>query len=305
MPSTKSKIQLYVDRDVEPYLRNWLIERQFTSESIGLNQLLREHFNIEPAPQDEATDWKHLIGAEIQAALMPLAEKITTIDRRLWEIEEQFKQERESPQLSINQEAIESVWMQEEVIKELQAEIDSLKESPREFPDTATEPEATITPEISIEHCAARAIAILEAQFVFVSRAMLETYPAEELLDLIYHATPELTAEQADEVLRELFKRIPANPPLAQILESDEPMELNLEGDSPDDSPGESEPEEPLEELNHKELALRLHVKTNTLRGARNREGFATWTQQHDAYGLAWKYDSEAKVYRGFKIKSI
>lgn len=47
MPSTKPKIQIYLDKDVEPYLRNWMIERQFTSESIGLNQLLREHFNIQ------------------------------------------------------------------------------------------------------------------------------------------------------------------------------------------------------------------------------------------------------------------
>lgn len=147
---------------------------------------------------------------------------------------------------------------------------------------------------------------MLEAQFEQLSKAKLEAYPEAQLMDFIFITSPLLSVEQAEEVLRRILAAIPENPPLHEILGAEEgEVELNLEGDSPGDSPGESEPEKPLEELNHKDLAIRLNIKPNTLRRARNTPGFEVWAQQHDAYGLLWKYDSEAKVYRGFKIKSV
>jgi hypothetical protein len=72
--------------------------------------------------------------------------------------------------------------------------------------------------------------------------------------------------------------------------------------DSPSDSPGESEPEKPLEELSHNELVARLNTKSNTLRRQRNEPGFNAWSQQKDPIGLAWYWDSKARIYRGFKV---
>lgn len=291
MPSTKPKLQIYIDPDVESHLKEWRANREPLTDSAAMNELLREFFGIHKKQEIEVFDWRWAI----KEAIVPILGKIEAIDKRLGEIEAQFERERESPEMGINQEAMETVWMQEEVIKELQSELDSLKESPEESPE-----------EISLEDCQEKAIAILEAQLGQLSKAKLEAYPEAQLIDIVFITSPLLNIEQAEEVLRRILEAIPATPPLHEIIGAEEDeVELNLEGDSPGGSPGESEPEKPLEELNHKDLATRLNIKPNTLRRARNTPGFAVWAQQHDAYGLLWKYDAEAKVYRGFKIKSV
>lgn len=366
MPSTKPKLQIYIDPDVEPHLKEWRANREPLTDSAAMNELLREFFGIHKEQGIEVFDWRWAI----KEAIAPLLQKIEAIERqlatsdevysasfseleikfeaignRIGEIEAQFEQERESPKESPEELAeipeLQSLdegddlkngdrvkmfhhnkgeWLKGKIRKlegkdcwviwDTDAEKDKpwcpgyrypieLIELDREFPDNSPE-------EISLEDCQEKAIAILEAQLGQLSKAKLEAYSEQQLMDIIFITSRLLTIEQAEEVLHRILAAIPATPPLHEILGGEEEeVKLNLEGDSPDESPGESEPEKPLEELNHKDLATRLNIKPNTLRRARNTPGFAVWAQQHDAYGLLWKYDAEAKVYRGFKIKSV
>lgn len=312
MPSNKPKLQIYIDPDVEPHLKEWRANREPLTDSAALNELLREFFGIHKEQGIEVFDWRWAIreaiapvlakieaierqlatGDEVySASFSELEIKFEAIDKRIGEIEAQFQQERESPQLGINQEAMETVWMQEEVIKELQAEIDSLKESPEESPE-----------EISLEDCQEKAIAILEAQFGQLSKAKLEAYPESQLMDIIFITSPLLNIEQAEEILRRILAAIPAAPPLHEIIGEEEgEVELNLEGDSPEESPRESL----LEELSHGELVQRLKTNKNTLRSKRNQPDFASWAQQRDNQGLIWHWDGQRRIYQGFKASPV
>lgn len=295
MPSNKPKLQIYIDPDVEPHLKEWRANREPLTDSAALNELLREFFGIHKERGTEIFDWRWAIkeaiapvlgkieaierqlatGDEVySASFSELEIKFEEIDKRIGEIEVQLEQERESPQLGINQEAME-------------AEIDSLKEFPEE---------------ISLEDCQEKAIAILEAQFGQLSKAKLELYPEAQLMDIIFITSPLLNIEQAEEILRRILAAIPATPPLHEILGTEEDeVELNLEGDSPQESPQKS----PLEELSHGELVQRLKTNKNTLRSKRNQPGFASWAQQRDNRGLIWRWDSERKIYQGFRANPV
>jgi hypothetical protein len=362
MPSTKFRVQLYLDPDIEQHLRNWIAERQFTSDSAALNQLLREYFNLEKAEGIEAFDWKVAIAAEVSQQLEPIKSWLAQLDdnygtllkqvvespllERIKLIEAQMRMEVESPQPGAYQEALETATYQQYVIEELQQELKELKrESPSNSPPEALDKQAeetedqeesveslgdlpsdlpefyeqvdeeieqllsdAPTPEPNLEECVERAIAILEAQFNHLNKVELKKFSEELLMEIIYITSPSLSVEQAEEILKRVLDRIPDNPPLAAILGSEEAeaeAELNLNEDSPSDSPRESPEKAVVEELNHKQLSQRLGIKTNTLRGARNRPDFKTWSQQHDPYGLAWGYDSQEKIYRGFKVEEI
>lgn len=306
MPSTKPKIQLYIDPDVEPHLNEWRSKRATLTDSAALNELLREFFGINQPEPIEPFDWRWAI----KEAIEPLTQRIEAI-------ESQMNMEREFPQPGAYQEALETAVMQQYVIEELQQEINSLGESPSDSPEAETYTEQ-IDDEISkmladaplnppnLDECVIRAKAILEAQGITNKEKLKDCCSEENLMQIIYITSPSLYVEEAEEILRRLLEEIPANPSLAEILDSDEPIELNLEGDSPSDSLGESgRGKLPEEQLNHKDLATRLNVKSNTLRGARNRADFKNWSQQHDPYGLVWEFDKEASVYRGFKPSEI
>lgn len=296
MPSKNPKIQGYVAKNVYARFEQWKQENECQSTSVALDQILWQFFALdrEQAKQEkeEVQEFFPKLKEELkQEILAEVNHQLEAIDKRIGEIEAQFEQERESPQLGINQEAMETVWMQEEVIRELQAEIDSLKESPEESPE-----------EISLEDCQQKAIAILEAQFGQLSKAKLELYPEAQLMDIIFITSPLLNIEQAEEILRRILAAIPATPPLHEILGTEEDeVELNLEGDSPQESPQKS----PLEELSHGELVQRLKSNKNTLRSKRNQPGFASWAQQRDNRGLIWRWDSERKIYQGFRANPV
>jgi hypothetical protein len=120
MPSSKPKIQLYLDADTEPHLRQWLENRKFPNDSAALNQLLREFFGIAKPEAIEPFDWRWAI----KEAMAPLIHRIEALETKWSEQEEQARQERESPQpLSLASEALEPCQQQMYVIEQLQRDI--------------------------------------------------------------------------------------------------------------------------------------------------------------------------------------
>lgn len=51
-------------------------------------------------------------------------------------------------------------------------------------------------------------------------------------------------------------------------------------------------------ELTNMEMIQRLHVDRSTLAYRREKADFPQWSQRHDPDGIAWSWDSKAKVYR-------
>lgn len=329
MPSSKFRVQLYLDPDIEQPLRDWIAERQFTSDSAALNQLLREYFNLEKGEM-QALDWA-TVEAEVTRQLEPIKKWLAQLDdnygtllkqvvespllERIETIEAQMRMEQKSPQPGAYQEALETATYQQYVIEDLQQEIKKLNS--KLLSDSLIDEQAEeeieqllgdVPPEPpNLDECVGRAIAIFDAQLDHLNKTELEKYSEEQLMDVIYITSPSLNVEQAEDVLQRVLERIPENPPLVAVLGTgEEDVELNLNEDSPSESPGELPGKIVDEEwLNHTELSQRLNTNKNTLRRQRNSEEFKSWSQQHDPYGFAWEYDPKAKSYRGVRVSSV
>lgn len=352
MPTKKPKIQGYVDELIHERFQEWKRERLVESDTEALSQILAEYFGLgtssaliiqkkeaveeflpklrEELKREILEEINHQLepikswlgklddnyGALLKyVAESPLLEQIKALNKRIGEIESQARMERESPQLGLNEEAIQSVWMQEEVIKTMQLEIDSLRDSFRESPsdipidtpnsipfthseffnsyeiDAVSSTPEDLNPEIAeqeseilIEHRAAKIIQVLEAEFGSLNREELKEFPEQDLMDIIFARNDGIDIEEAETVYR------------------------LIKGDSSSDPPEESEAEKFVDEeelLNHTELSQRLKTNKNTLRRKRKEESFKVWSQQRDPFGLVWEYISDAKVYRGIKVSSV
>jgi hypothetical protein len=328
-------LQIYLDPDVELHLKEWRSNRSPLTDSAALNELLREFFGIDKPEPIQAFDWRWAINE----AIAPLVERIEALEAKWIEAEAQAKQEKESPQAtSLLQEALETCQQQMYVIEQLQRDIaqkdiellnDSPGESPGDeieemaedgFSGTPEDLEAEIAEQDAYELAMGgfpnidnpfkrepdahqKAIARLLAEHpdcqdtawlyrryldrtpAFISQETFELFVAEmkspsdeqTLMDAIYEKHATISVEEAEAIYR-----------------------LIKEGDFSSDSPGELK-----EKLTHNELAKRLDRKPATLRRERNQPDFSAWSQQKDPMGLAWQWDGTARVYRGFKIKSI
>lgn len=278
MPSRKRKIQGYAEVDVSNRFDQWKANRGITSDSIALNLILREYFGLEDKPEIAQEIETKLIREELKEEILAeVAQQIEPIKAAIGEIIAQFQQEKESPQLGLNQEAMETVWMQQEVIQQLQTEIQSLRESPSDIPfnipsrGNGIKPEAKeITEEDTLEYAPMAKISEIKIPF----ECKPEVQGEQDLMNAIYEQNPTLDVEEAEEIYRLLVK-----------------------GDSLQ-SLGES----PIEEkLSAKDLAKRLRTSVHTLRRERNNSSFAVWAQKRDAFGLLWSYDAGQKVYVGIK----